>query len=210
MILKVNETGKDILFIDICKTAGTSIGIAFDTSDLVSVIGSADSVYGNGQYPKKHHGLGERCRIPVKDVTKFDYIFSVVRNPYDRVLSLFTWHQKRGELKDISFSEFLTSLEDISASVNTLHATIPQVEYVKRGDVVVPDKILRFEKIKEDFNALLKELNLPSIPLPHANNSGSSKPSKEWYTKKDIERVNSYYHQDFKVFGYKKWLLKKI
>lgn len=181
---------KQILFIDICKTAGTALGEAFRSKGY--------SVQG------KHHGVGSRCRLPVNDISNFDIIFTVIRNPYDRIASLYRWYRDKRPFKQW--------LQHVPKGIKGhVYRTIPQVDWITRNGNFVTTDILRFENLQEDFDNMMQKYGLESFNIPKHNVSQNYQRVEEYYASDDefydeevLNLVETYYHEDFEKFGYEK------
>jgi hypothetical protein len=156
------------------------------------------------------------------------YVFSFVRNPYDRFVSAWKWGQlkleKEGDLpfyskdRPVSFEEYVLLVTDFnyrkdnqgSWSEYDEYHTLPQFEFFPNlngghyfTDKINPDFtcdfIGRFENINEDFNKVCHSIGVKELKLPHAYNSKTFKQPFEWTV--DLkERVCNYYKKDFDLF----------
>ena len=158
------------------------------------------------------------------------YVFSFVRNPYDRFASAWKWGQlkleKEGNLpfyskdRPVSFEEYVLLVTDFNyrkdnqglwSEYDEYH-TLPQFEFFPNlnGGHYFTDKINpdftcdfvgRFENINEDFNKVCSSIGTKELKLPHAYNSKTFKQSFEW-TDELKEKVYNYYKKDFELFNY--------
>lgn len=86
------------------------------------------------------------------------YKFCVVRNPFDRAISLYAWRFKNKSNKPSLDAFILTFAADKLATWHRY--TI--------GNRPVMSAVCRFETLQADFDAVLHALGLPLMPLPHA------------------------------------------
>jgi hypothetical protein len=158
------------------------------------------------------------------------YVFSFVRNPYDRLVSAWKWGQlkfeKEGHLpfynkeRAVSFEEYVLLTTDFDyckdhknlwSEYDEYH-TLPQFEFFPQlnGGHYFTDKINtdftcdfigRFENLNEDFKKVCKDLNILEYQLPHAYNSKTFKVNSSW-TDELKDKVYNYYKKDFDLFGY--------
>lgn len=159
------------------------------------------------------------------------YVFSFVRNPYDRLVSAWKWGQlkfeKEGDLpfynkeRAVSFEEYVlltTDLDyrkdhqDLWSEYDEYH-TLPQFEFFPQlnGGHYFTDKINpeftcnfigRFENLHEDFNKVCSDIGIQELKLPHAYNSKRLKKKAMW-TKDLKDKIYDYYKKDFELFKYK-------
>ena len=158
------------------------------------------------------------------------YVFSFVRNPYDRLVSAWKWGElkfsKEGSLpfykknRAIAFEEYILLTTDLDYRLNHIdlwseydeYHTLPQFEFFPNlnGGHYFTDKINpdftcdfvgRFENINEDFNKACSTLGIKELKLPHAYNSKTLKQPFEW-TDELKDKVYLYYKKDFDFFNY--------
>ena len=160
------------------------------------------------------------------------YVFSFVRNPYDRLVSAWKWGQlkfkKEGDLafyskeRAVSFEEYVLLTTDFNyrkdhknlwSEYDEYH-TLPQFEFFPQlnGGHYFTDKISsdfvcnfigRFENLHEDFNKVCRNIDIKQCKLPHAYNSKTFKQTFDWSNKLK-DRVHNYYKKDFELFNYNK------
>ena len=128
------------------------------------------------------------------------YVFSFVRNPYDRFVSAWKWGElkfsKEGNLsfykkeRSVSFKEYVLLTADLDyrkdnqnlwSEYDEYH-TLPQFEFFPNlngghyfTDKISPaftcDFIGRFENLHEDFNTVCSSIGIKQFKLPHAYKS---------------------------------------
>ena len=158
------------------------------------------------------------------------YVFSIVRNPYDRLVSAWKWGEFKlrnepscpyyQKSRSVSFEEYVQLLvyenyrhfNRLCWSEYEEYHTLPQFECCPHlnGGHYFTDKsnpsfscdfIGRFENLKEDFKKIYSDLNFDKLELPHAFNSKAFKEEFSW-TSQLKDKVHSYYQKDFDLFGY--------
>ena len=137
----------------------------------------------------------------VKKLTQPDYfLFTFVRNPYDRVVSL--WKYLKPQL---SFTEFIDWLED-DDSKKSFHdiAHIKSCSYyleLYENTFSRECYIGRVENIDHDFRHVCKQIGLPFLEVPKIRQTNHKK-YQEYYDIASIEKVEKIYSQDFELFNY--------
>lgn len=134
--------------------------------------------------------------------------FAVVRNPFDRTVSMFQFAKENklgdlyGESNNFSFEKFCEIMNENHANnTKDFIATHQQVEWFEGA--FQPNFILRFENIKNDFKEMLDLCEIKHInpDIPHENASKRSD-YKDYYnsnTKKIVEKI---FEKDIDTFKY--------
>ena len=157
------------------------------------------------------------------------YIFSFVRNPYDRFVSVWKWgelHVQKyngipyfNKKRSVPFDEYVhlvcnasyrqSNLGELWSKYDAYH-TVPQYRFFPHlnnykyfGDDIYSeftcDFIGRFENLNKDFNKACSDIGVKQLKLPHAYNSKTFEQPFQW-TKELKERVYNYYKKDFDLF----------
>jgi hypothetical protein len=148
-------TNKDKIFFWIPKNAGTSItrhlilqGFEhkYDYEEDVK-----DLKFSDGDRQFGHYYIPDLVREGVIDKEYYDnaFKFAVIRNPYDRAVSLwkFLWHRE-------SFESFLRHIMSQGVEPPGLyHTTVDktnhcgnQISWITENGKLLPDKLIRFRK----------------------------------------------------------------
>jgi len=148
--------------------------------------------------------------------------FSFVRNPWDRVVSLYFYLKERKEFdSDIDFKKWLSIKfnkpwlsRDISTIIRDFNlkringgrmgtpAELSQVGWLSDIDSnFCMDFVGRFENLQEDFNTICDKIGIPRQQLPHHNKS-KHKHYTEYYNDETREIVAEKHAKDIEYFGY--------
>jgi hypothetical protein len=197
-----------LIFIHIPKTAGKSI------------------LYGvYGDKARQSHFLLKSYLFFFKNQINF-FKFTVVRNPWDRMVSSFYYLKNKGGknsqldsefyekfIKDVpSFKEFIDKM--ISSSkyrenvLNCIHF-IPQYNFIERNSNISVDFIIRYENLQSDFERLKKILfkknhaiKFHLKKLPHLNKSAHKKYNLYYSESYMIDFVYQIYKEEIDFFNY--------
>ena len=139
------------------------------------------------------------------------YKFTIVRNPWDRAVSAYTYLQNGGSAassEDAQWADFVKRFDSFDDFVirwmseeNILRNALftPQVTFLKNqfGEVDM-DFVGRFESLAEDFSQIASHLGVDR-QLPHLNQSRST-PYQDYYSEASRERVAELYREDIERF----------
>lgn len=124
--------------------------------------------------------------------------FVFVRNPWDRIVSLYHYHNQR--IPEI-FPEAQRSFDEWVKMGGTGSAQQLMSKFISddNGKVMV-DRIGRFETLEQDFKVICKDLGIV-CDLPHFNKT-ERKNYRDYYTDETREVVRSWVQPDIEMFGY--------
>ena len=193
---------KRFLFIHIPKTAGNSIQSVlcdYSENELVALRSEQDGVerFGlrNPKYKLKKHSTLAEYRAALGE-TEFGnlYKFTCVRNPWDRMISLYftptqnaaAWDRKR-------FRKIIAK-------------TLPVSDYLRLNEheddpLENVDYIMRFENLEDEFRTVCSELDISPTALPKYNRSNREHYSK-YYDDELRELVRTRFAAEIERFGY--------
>jgi len=174
-------------YIHIPKTGGTSLTNILNKIDGTETIAVHDSIRA------------------LNDVSKF-FIFTIVRNPYTRMVSAYLHRLRKNEFK-YDFQTFLKTYNENHLDI------LPQSYYINAGRT--EDKqvsyIARYENYEDEIKKLLNKLNHNS-KIPHLNKNPiyDKHPTLKqemyynaFYTEDWMKNIiKERYENDFKIFNY--------
>ncbi len=221
----ISHTHKYI-FIKSEKTAGTSVEAALSKhcggEDMVTPLG--DYWFNRDERGQWIHSAmnaeGFFQHDPAAEVKRKldpsiwnEYLkFTIVRNPWDRVVSLFSWEARnRPELQPqrrlvhklgARFDEFAESVRQFREFVATDWKTNDRF-YLIEGEMCV-DFVIRYESLEQDLAEVCERVGLPDVELPRLK-AGLRKAGhhySEYYDDDSREIVAVRHESDLRVFGY--------
>jgi hypothetical protein len=134
-----------------------------------------------------------------KEKYEKDYIFSSVRNPYSRAVSIFN-HRTWRSLK--TFKDFCSAINNEEyPSLSAKWHSAPIIDHLLNGDDLQVDFIIRLENHQEDLGIVCDKIGVPRQQLPHKNKS-KYKPYTEYYDDESRQMVEEKYGNDIDYFGY--------
>jgi hypothetical protein len=196
---------KNILFIHIPKTGGTSIEFCLKKNDKETLFSDKT----NSILPEKELRLKslqhqtyqtiykykKLLKIPFDDNMR---IISIVRNPYTRLVSDLFWNNL---ITENTKKEKVTKIiKNYIVNNNLDNHNIPQYNFlVDENDILIENiKIFKMENLNEEFNNYLgyklKKYNKNKLKINYF----------KYLNKNSINIINDFYSKDFELFNYEK------
>ena len=194
----------NVLFLHIPKTGGTSIEYYF--SEKYSI-----PLNGNALYTGANTPLGTSYQhLPYKEIVKHNDLFhidfnnltilSVVRNPYDRILSdLFYYKLLHAKTEPSEVYDAIQTFLNHPKRYD--NHPLPQYEYVvdEDGSLLENLHIMKTETLTEDMK---REGFLDFNKTMNKNRAISNSLYDAYLDTRCIECISSFYQKDFELFGY--------
>ncbi len=147
--------------------------------------------------PRKHANLASYL---TKHIENYQ-IFCVIRNPFDRIFSMWKWESSvKGffegvDYKKLKFKEFLQN--------HTWDWYFkPQYDFIYSDHIDINRvNLIRFENLQNDFDIACDKIEIPRQQLPHTNKS-KHKHYTEYYDDETKQIVAEKYAIDIEYFGY--------
>lgn len=125
--------------------------------------------------------------------------FCVVRNPWDRVVSLYYWRLKNPDFykidENISFSQFVKNTDAKILSDSHIYTL---------GNNSAVDIFIRYENLEQELNKVLSKLGLHNVTLPNAKSG--TRISKEHYSllydEESLTKINQVCAWEINFFNY--------
>src|SRR5690606_33093610 len=116
--------------------------------------------------------------------------FAFVRNPWDRVVSMYKWH---GFHQICSFRSFVAHELTGWLWRNKHWFVRPQCDFVCDDDGrLLVDYVGRYETLQADFDVVCERLGLPPTPLPRVNDNHSGKNQAQSDVRRELKRLASW------------------
>lgn len=199
----------NVAFLHLEKTGGTSV--------VTSLWGRKAAVWGPPDWDNpggakrglaKHRSL-EKLVQDAGGPERWDayFSFTIVRNPWDRLVSKWYWRHKRQKLRlerdgTIPADWFRREMEECRSRWRLEH-TIDEFQFGDH-DAIPVDRVLRFESLAEDWGRLVAERGWTlAKPLPHINRSQTrARDYRRYYTRETADIVRAWAPKTIAAFGY--------
>ena len=176
------------VFIHINRTGGSSIGKAL-------------------LLPFEHKTALEKINELGRRRWENKYTFTVIRNPWDRVVSHYHYRVQTNQTElgtnTLDFREWvqLTYGSKDSFYYDNPKMFMPQLEWISdhQGNILV-DHICRFERLNDDFSSVCAKLR-KSVTLPHVKASKRGN-YRDYYDDDTFDIVAKWFRKDIENFGY--------
>ena len=173
-----------LIYMKAPKTAGTSILRSFLEKEIPDIINfKTDKIKFNKWLEK----------ITDKELEGY-FIFSVIRNPWDRLVSISSYFK-------IPFNKFINAIDEHRKQPMIFQHSRPLSLYTHLNGKQFVDYICRFECLQADINIIFDKISIKRQKLPFVNRS-NHKHYTFYYTKKEVELVKKFYKEDIMNFGY--------
>jgi len=193
---------KKCIFIHIPKTAGTSI------EQFIRDNGNNNLLFiGVRNNRSLQHLTANELKMMIPYIYKQYYKFSIVRNPYDKLLSEYYWNPsinigyKNGKSK----KDFLKKVIEIVQNkkyFNDIYNDhfIPQYNFLFFKNKLLVNQLFKYEDLEWVSNFLKKKLKI-TRNFPYLNKNDIN---KEGWNDDEKEIIYNLYKNDFLYFGYQK------
>jgi len=198
-----------VTFIRIPKSASTSIYAFLGENNTIrnELLSANNNMYLNVFEPS-HCSIADAEKYLGEGVLNAP-VLAVVRNPYDRLLSMY-FFAKKYDLASLygidmtDFDSFAKGFHDLSDERDFFHA-MPQCEYIKHND---SDRftVIRFEELESGIGGFIDDNELGTFfdkdSLPKLNGT-EHKHYSEYYTPVSKGIVEDMWGSDLAMFDYK-------
>lgn len=208
--------GRRYIFIHIPKTGGTSMALALEGRAMADDILLGDTPKAQRRRHRvknaktrgrlwKHAALADLEGLVSREEMRDFFVFTLVRNPWDRVLSYYHWLRRQSfahpavwRAKTTDFSEFLAAPE-IGAALrqNGYPAYVTGPDGTEHCDAFV-----RLEALQEDLAPVEAHLGF-ALELPRANVSDRAADYRAYYSDEAAGLVAKICAEDIARFGYR-------
>ena len=194
------------LFIHIPKTAGNSIQSVlkrYSEDNIVRLTKFQDGIdrfeIRNNHFDvTKHSTLAEYEKAIKPKLFNQLYKFTVIRNPWDRMISFYFSPHRRTEIWDESEFRALVDRVKTASEYLTLDYGFPGNNHLRWQGI---DYVLKFENIDDDFHTLCQLLNIKSVRLPKKNQS-IRKHYSYYYNPELIELIKQKFSDEIEIGNY--------
>lgn len=128
--------------------------------------------------------------------------FGFVRNPWDRVVSLYERNEAQQFKKTMSFQELVDWIQYSSSTC--LHASPHRYQldwFVDPNGTILADFIGRFERLEKDWAFVAEKIGVKA-PLPHLKTNPRSRHYTEYYNDRTSQLIADKFRVDIEHFGY--------
>ncbi len=211
------------IFVEYSKTGTTTIEGVLEKYCESKTNQISDSLYWKHARPKTIKELFEKENK--KDEWKHYFKFTFIRNPFDRMVSLWNFihktlekHKEECEKNGPDWKpECETWIERCYDIISNCKNFKDYIKYTSNGIATGGDTVFsfshdgnekfvdfigRFENLQEDFDIVCDKIGIPKQKLPHKNKT-KHKHYTEYYDDETRQIVAEKYAKELECFGYK-------
>jgi hypothetical protein len=192
------------IYIHIPKTAGMFIKNLLKIHNETSKIHDPFTDVNDFSIPVKNAPTIQFVKMALP-ATNSDQVgfFVIVRNPYDRIYSMWKWSRQNGTIGNFDFPAVPNTFEEFviqlgQGDYNNFYFMQSQLNYIK-GEDINNIELFKFEDI-ESIKSFLRSCNvgwsedkINNVPGPNY---------KDVYTSEMVEIIKTYCKDEFETFGY--------
>ncbi|MBC7154259.1 MAG: sulfotransferase family 2 domain-containing protein [Rhodobacteraceae bacterium] len=209
--------GRRYVFVHIPKTGGTALSLALEARAMRDDILIGDTPKARARKRRlagltaagrlwKHSTLADIDGVLAPDVLAGCLVFTLVRNPWDRMVSYYHWlrvqrfdHPAVHLAKSMNFSSFLHDPMTRAAFLNA-----PFEAYTRAPDGAQrADLFVRLEQFEADIAPLEAHLGFALTPLARVNTSARHPDYRSYYSDADALYLGRICAADVLRFGYR-------
>jgi hypothetical protein len=192
------QVKRNVVFVHVPKTGGLSIRAVCQLYGIIVIT----------------HDIRSKQHVSLARYKQFDpncFAFAFVRNPWDRVVSAYSYLMQGGDRpEDRQDAETYLPYDDFRSFALTAFKTekifeqihfVPQYKWLSNDKHLIVDSVARFENIQENFNKYCDLFRIPKYKLPYANKSEHDD-YRSYYDEETWEIVGKAYRKDIELFGY--------
>jgi hypothetical protein len=215
------------IFVKSAKTAGTSLESALSHScsgdDIVTPLGDyrvnrdeagnwVHKAMNPGDFKQHDHAATIRSRVSAEVWSSY-FKFSIARNPWDRVLSLFFWKHRNDKgirPQKRFYHQFVVPFDSVGPARERFRGFVQAGDwetndrfYIIDGELCV-DYVIRYEALGEGFAHVCRIIGIPVPNLPSLKVGMRDKEHgyADYYDLQTREIVASRHANDIRLFGY--------
>jgi hypothetical protein len=197
-------------FVHIPKTAGTTIEVLAENENILW------GLKYKFKYPDLSFGGISNWHVPhiINPYPETD-TFTVVRNPYDRLISEYKWRLKKSRLFKSRLFKYVNNVDNFNDWISSTLVNnnlryfaidghlIPQHHFTHdKMHVRIIDTIIRFERLEVEFNHLMESRNM-SLRIKQVEPLNLyDEICLTNITPSNLIYINEYYKYDFELLNY--------
>ena len=137
------------------------------------------------------------------DIFENFYKFSVIRNPYDLIVSDYYWRKNSNTRKEKSFNDILHELSNNKYQTYGL-LNLNKLMDIKRKNIIC-DYIIKYEELNEGLSIVFNKLNIPfngKLEI-YKKKLNRDKNYQKFYNDKSRKLIEKIFKKEIEIFNYK-------
>ncbi|MFW6130169.1 MAG: sulfotransferase family 2 domain-containing protein [Atribacterota bacterium] len=183
---------KRIIFIHINRTGGSSIDSILSSFFNIDIF-------------KRHQSVQEIIeRMGISDYRKF-YTFTIVRNPWDRLVSKYLWSLQCTKTLNnkTTFKYYVNNISFFRKKERRkrFDAFWDQLSWITHKDEIVVNDVFRFENFRSNAKKIFNKIGVKKYHIPHKKKT-NRKHYSLYYNDDIKKKVSELYRRDIDYFDY--------
>lgn len=201
----MSKPNKKIIYFRLPRLASGAISTAISTNNLNIKFFNTENIHWFNENESTPEIYLERLNGLYHEIWDSAYKFVVSRNPWDRAISM--WQHVQFHKYNFSFEQWCEKISEFRkgawGTIEKMH-TMQIYPYIVKDNKLIVNKILKFENIQEEFDALCEEFEFEKIELPFISQwvYDKSKGYKVYYNDKSKKLIDEYFSEDITLFDY--------
>lgn len=195
----------ECIFVHLRRTGGNSIELSLGGIELLDENLNLTTVWNNGLHRGKSAHKRDRRGHKIHDTAstirslfpeKFKRYrkFSIVRNPWDQMVSIYSRRSEQGKVAS-GFNDWLRTFKQ-------REGIVPRASLFDDAGNLLVDEVGRFENLEDDYSRICESLSIDVAPLAKLNASSRDEYGK-YYDEETKALVESIFREDIRYFGYR-------
>lgn len=202
--LKTAGTSIEIALEPLCWPEGTYPGERHATEEVVSsagIVGMRMQTVWSTWY---NHMPAVEIRQHAPDAWRDYFKFCAIRNPFDKVVSMFWWQLDHASRKHFALATFDEVKIHFEKFVATSDLAFDRDKYMIDGCICV-DKMIRFEHLEDDFAEVCRAIGIDAPPLGNYKRDTRLRPEPfaAYYSPETAAKVERVYDWELEHLGYR-------
>ncbi len=208
--IKTASTSVEMYFEPYCVDPAAWMGEEHERRELISdygIVGARGAAQFTPEHPTWYNHMPASelaAQLPAKVWDTYTR-FCVVRNPWDKVVSQFWYHQTPSDRAALARGDFSTARQALTNWLKTGRLPLDRSVYTLGDDLAVQHTI-RYENLLPEVEAMCRRLGIPWQPQRFGRYKSGYRPrpelARDYFDSAAAERIRELFAWEFRKFLY--------